>query len=260
VAGGTAYVAGGGGLSAYHGGKLERLTGTPKQFSVAALGAVATVNGDTFLRSVLNQGGGRFAIAVFRQKPGGVEEIGRITSDEVQDPAAVVAADPERFYLVNRHEAKTALGRWLDDTLLLPRAHLLWFDGMKFVPVAEHLNTPSGLALSADGTRLFIAQDYPRTIAAMTRYEFSGAIENPAALNMPSGPLKLTVAGDGSLIVAARPKAGSGEVYRVVLENGQPKSASLLYAQKGEEVRAAAELPGTLLVGTSKALIACRIK
>ena len=255
----TAYVAGGNSLFAVTGGTVKKLTGTPKAFHVRALALSHSANGDVFLRAVLDQGEGRFSIALFRVKPEAVEEVGRITTDMVTDPSAITAPDGERFYLVNRHETHTSLGRWLDDTLLLPRAHLMWFDGMKFVNVAEHLNTPSGLALSADGSRLYIAQDYPRSLAGMTRSDFTGAVENPQALSLPSGPWKITMAADGSLIVAARPKSGAGEVFRVRLENGVPKAAERLFARKAEEVRAAAQVGNLLLVGTGKALLACRM-
>lgn len=253
----TAYVARDNALFAVTDSATKKLAGTPKAFRVRAMALAPAVNGDVFLRAILDQGEGRFSVALFRVKPDSVEEVGRITTDMLTDPAAIATPDGERFYLVNRHETHTSLGRWLDDTLLLPRAHLMWFDGMKFVNVAEHLNTPSGLALSADGSHLYIAQDYPRTLVGMMRSDFTGAIESPQALSMPSGPEHITVAADGSLIVAARPKSGAGEVFRVSLENGMPKTAELLFARKAEEVRAAAQVNNTLLVGTDKALLSC---
>ncbi|GAA0549601.1 hypothetical protein FHS83_001138 [Rhizomicrobium palustre] len=253
----SAYIASGNALYVFDGGKLTKLSGTPKSFDVRAMALSRAVTGETYLRTVLTQDEGRFAIALFRVKPDAVEEVGRVTTDMLTDPAAIAAPDPERFYVVNRSESKTAFGRFLDNTLLLPRAHLMWFDGMKFVNVAEHLNTPSGLALSFDNARLFIAQDYPRSLVAIARNDFSGAVENPVALTLPSGPLHISTAPDDSLIVAARPKTGAAEVYRVSLENGAPKTATLLYAKKGEEIRAAAELNGTLLIGTDKSLVAC---
>lgn len=256
----AAFIASGNGLYSFSRGTLTKLGGTPKQFKAIAMSLSRAATGEEFLRAVLAQEGGRYTITLFRLKAGAVEEIGRIASDEVSDPAAIASPDPERFYLVNRSESKTAFGRFLDNTLLLPRAHLLWFDGMKFVRVAERLNTPSGLALSFDASHLFIAQDYPRSIVAMVRNGFTGGVENPAAETLPAGPLHITQSDDDSLIIAARPKAGTGEVYRIRLENGQPATYELLYANKGEEVHAAAELGGTLLVGTDKRLLACAIR
>jgi len=250
----TAYIAAGKGLFLYAGEGLKKLAGTPKTSRIAAL---SLGRGAAFLRAVLIEGDGHFAVSLFRLKPEGVEELGRISTDMLASPTAIAAPDGERFYIVNHSESRTGLGRWLDDVLLLPRAHLLWFDGMKFVAVAEHLNSPSGLALSADGSHLYIAQDFPRTVVGTARSDFTGAIDNPSALSLPAGPQKLSLAPDGSLIVAARPAPGSGAVYRLRLENGAPQSAEALFATGRAEVRAAAELPGKLLVGTDKALVVC---
>ena len=254
----TAFIATSGALYAYADGKLTKLSGTPKDFHVRALATFGTGN-EVLLRAVLAQAEGRFTIVLFKVSSGSVQEIGRITTDVLTDPAAIAMPDAERFYLVNRHDSHSSLGRMLDDVLLLPRAHLQWFDGMKFVAVAERLNTPSALALSADGAHLYIAQDYPRTITGMSRNDFTGAIGSPSALSLPSSPQKLTRAADGSLILAAIPKAGAGAVYRLRLENGLPKTTELLYAGTGLEVRAAAEIGATLLVGSSTGLLLCEV-
>jgi hypothetical protein len=96
-------------------------------------------------------------------------------------------------------------------------------------------------------------------LASFTRNEFSGALDNAALLNLPAGPRKITIAPDGSLIVAAWPKRGWGAVYRVRLEGGTPQAAELVYAANGAEITAAAEVSGHLLIGSDKALIDCRL-
>src|SRR6185437_14190447 len=51
----------------------------------------------------------------------------------------IAAVDRERFYIANDHGSTTALGRALDDYLVLPRANLLYFDGTVFRAVAQHM-------------------------------------------------------------------------------------------------------------------------
>lgn len=257
VDGKTAYVVADNTLYTYSDAKLTKLPGLSKTASIRALSANHSANGAVFLRTILAQAEGRFALALYKVNSANVEEVGRITTDRLSNPTSIAAPDAERFYVVNRTDSHTSFGRWLDDIFLLPRTHLLWFDGMKFVEVAEHLNTPSGLIVSSDASKLYMSQDYPRLLVGMSRNDYSGAIENPSAISLPAGPGKITIAPDGRLIVAARPKSGSGQVFRVSVENGAPKAVELLFAHKGEEVRAAAELPGVLLVGTDKALLAC---
>jgi len=244
---------------------VEKYAGLSKKAHIVALSVGWGPDRVGTLVAVMTRQDGSDYIASFAIKLGlhpgsdAVQEIGRLTTDQLTDPADLVSIDGSRFYLVNRHKSHTALGRWLDDTFLLPRADVLYFDGMKFVTVAERLNSPSGIALSPDGSHLYVAQDLPRALASFSRSEFSGALDNAALLSLPAAPRKITVAPDGSLIVAAWPKAGAGAVYRIRLENGTPQAAELLYATKSGEITAASEANGHLLVGTPKGLIDCKL-
>ncbi len=256
LSGNTPYVAADDGLYTYAAGKALRVAGAPKVFHPKALSLLRAADGSGLLRALFQQDG-NWEISVFKLTPAGAEELGRISTDVLTDPADLVSLDSERFYLVNRHGTHTSLGRWLDDTFLLPRAEILWFDGMKFVTVAKRLNSPAGLALSPDGTHLYVTEDYPRTLVTFTRNEFTGALDDPQVLSISSGLRKISVAPNGDLIIAAQPKAGAGQVWRVTVQNGLPQSGKLIYSKKGEEVTAAAELDGHLLIGTQKALLDC---
>lgn len=254
-----------GGLFLVTEGTTTRLSGPSKGSHAVALSSGWGPNRVGILQAVMARADGGYYVASFRLDASlhplsmGVVEIGRLTTDQITDPADLVSIDGTRFYLVNRHNSHTALGRWLDDTFLLPRAEVLYFDGMKFVKVAERLNSPDGLALSSDGSHLYVAQELSRSLASFSRSEFTGALDNAALLSLPAAPRKITVAPDGSLIVAAWPKAGTGAVYRVRVDSGVPVAADLLYASKSEEITAAAEAGGHLLIGSQKRLIDCRL-
>lgn len=235
------------GLFGFSDGQATHLTGAPKDFHPLAISLVRTK-----LQAIFVQQGGRFSIAVFDLTPNGLTEIGRLSTDVLNDPADLASLDGERFYLINRHKSRTALGRWLDDTFLLARAEVLYFDGMKFVTVAKGLNSPAGMALSQDATRLFVSQDFPRALVNFVRNEFTGATETSTVLPIASGLGRISVAADGSLIVAARPKPGMGQVWRV-----KGDSAELLYARRDGEIAAAALLGRHLLIGAPDGLTDC---
>ena len=248
-----------GGIYVWHDGGLVKMSGTPKDFRPVALAVSHPQNAEAKLQVVFAREGGGYSVAVFDIQPGALTEIGRLTADTLTDPADLAAADGGRFYLVNRHKSHTALGRWLDDVFLLPRAEVLYFDGMKFVAVAGRLNSPGGVVMAPDGSHLYVAQELPRSLASFTRSYFTGALDNAALLSLPAAPRKITVAPNGSLIVAASPKRGTGAVYRVRLDSGVPVAAELLYSTRSEEITAAAEASGHLLIGSQKALIDCRL-
>lgn len=240
-----------GALYQWQNGAAVKLTGTPKDFHPVALSAAGGK-----LLAVFSRADGTYAVATFDRDQSKLTEIGRLTTDMLTDPADLVSVDGARFYLVNRHGSHTGLGRWLDDAFLIPRAEILYFDGMKFVKVAERLNSPSGLALSADGANLYVAQALPRTIVSFARNDFIGSLDHAALTDLAASPGKIAVAGT-SLIVAAAPKPGTGAVYRVPLVGNVPQTPELLWSSKSEPAVAAAETDGHLLIGTEKRLIDC---
>jgi hypothetical protein len=249
----NAYIAADG-LYVYGRGRLQRLAGTPKDFHPAALAI-----GEPGQLQVVFRQGQIWDISVFAfAEPLAVKELGRLSADTLTDPADLAALTAGRFYVVNRHAGRTALGRWLDDAFLLPRAEILYFDGMKFVAVVGRLNAPSGLAVSPDGAHLYVSQELPRSLASFSRSEFTGALDHAALFDLPAAPTRLTVAPDGSLIVAAWPKPGMGAVYRVTVAAGVPDRAELLYAGKAP-VAAAAELGGRLLIAAGGHLLDCAL-
>jgi hypothetical protein len=246
-------------------GSTTKVSGFSKGSHAIALSAGRGADGTGTLQAVMARDDGSYYVASFTPVSSiippalAMKEIGRLTTDMLTDPADLVSVDGARFYLVNRHGSHTGLGRWLDDAFLIPRAEILYFDGMKFVKVAERLNSPSGIALSPDGDDLFVAQGLPRNIVGFTRNDFLGALDHAALTNLDAAPGKITAAKE-ALIVAAAPKAGAGAVYRIALAGGVPQTPELLWSSQTETATAAAQTNGHLLIGTEKRLLDCAMK
>ncbi|MDR3525910.1 MAG: beta-propeller fold lactonase family protein [Rhizomicrobium sp.] len=240
-----------GGIFLLKGAAATKLTGTPQDFHPLAMAAAGGKLTTAFQRK------DGYAIAVFDIGSGKLTETSRLTTDQLSDPADLLAVDALRFYLINHHKTHSALGRWLDDVFLIPRAEVQFFDGLKFVTVSKRLNAPSALATSPDGAMLYVAQELPRNLAYFQRNAFSGALGEVEIFALPAAPTKISIAKDGSLIVAAWVKPGQGAVYRIAVASGVPQSAELLYASKGHVVTAAAELGDQLLIATDQALLSC---
>lgn len=252
------------------GARLVRLANVPKDFRPLALSLYRSADGQSLL-ALGRRAAGDFSVAVFdiETVEGTVKltEVGRITGDVLTDPRDLVAVDHDRFYVVNGHAGRTALGRWLDDVFLLPRADLLYFDGMKFVTAVEGLSSPAGAALSKDGRHLYVSESYPRLLLAFARDPLTGELKNDGRLAVPSGLEKISPAPDGSLWVAGQPKPleedrfrddpsrpAPSQVFRVGLDNGEPGSAALIYSNEGDEIGAAgvAAVAGKhLLIGSA---------
>ena len=252
------------------GAKPVKLSGTPADFHPHGISLYRAPDGSLTLMAVNHRMDGTNTIDIFSVDVSGgtatVTEVGSVGSRQLVSPNDVAAVDQDRFYVVNDSTSKTALGRWLEDNLVLPRANILYFDGIKFVVAAEGLNTPLGAAMSADEHYLYVPEALPRTLLTFERNPFSGQLQQVSALSVPSGLDNADVAADGSIWVAGHPKFNAmirfignpskpspSEIFRIAVHDGVPQTASLVYANMGEEIGAAsvgATADGHLLIGS----------
>jgi arylesterase/paraoxonase len=252
------------------GAGLVKLSGTPRDFHPHGISLYRGPDGSLTLMAVNRRMDKTNTVDIFSVAfgNGAVElaEVGSIGGQILVSPNDIAAVDEDRFYVVNDHLSKTDLGRWLDDTLVLPRANILYFDGVKFNDVAEGLNDPSGTALSAGGRYLYVTEAYPRTLLTFERNPFTGQLTQANALFIPSNLDKADVAADGSVWVGSHPKAfamakfredpskpAPSEIFRVSVQDGIPQGANLIYANMGDEIGASsvgATADGHLLIGS----------
>jgi arylesterase/paraoxonase len=252
------------------GAELIKLSGTPEDFHPHGISLYRAPEGGLTLMAVNHRMDETNTVDIFSVEIGngavGLTEVGSIGGRILVNPNDVAAVDEDRFYVVNDHTSKTDLGRWLDDNLVLPRANILYFDGVKFIEVANGLNFPNGAALSADGRYLYVPEAYPRTLLTFERNPVTGQINQVNALSIPSNLDNADVAADGSIWVGSHPKAfamarfrddpskpAPSEIFRVAARDGIPQAASLIYANMGDEIGGSSVgviADGHLLIGS----------
>ena len=263
------------------GAGLVKLSGTPQDFHPHGISLYRAPDGGLTLMAINHRMDKTNTVDIFSVEieNGAVSltEVGSIGGRILTSPNDVAAVDEDRFYVVNDHTSKTDLGRWLDDNLVLPRTNILYFDGVKFVEVANGLNFPNGAALSADGHYLYVPQSYPRTLLTFERNPFSGQLKQVNALSIPSNLDNADVAADGSVWLGSHPKAfamakyrgdpskpAPSEIFRIETREGIPQFASLVYANMGDEIGASsvgATADGHLLIGSpfDNKILDCRL-
>jgi arylesterase/paraoxonase len=263
------------------GAGLVRLSGTPADFHPHGISLYRAPDGSLTLMAINHRMDKTNTVDIFSVEiengAARLTEVGSIGGRILSSPNDLAAVDEDRFYVVNDHTSKTDLGRWLDDNLVLPRTNILYFDGVKFVEVANGLNFPNGAALSADGHYLYVPESYPRTLLTFERNPFSGQLKQVNALSIPSNLDNADVAADGSVWLGSHPKAfamakyrgdpskpAPSEIFRVAVHDGIPQAASLVYANMGEEIGASsvgAVADGHLLIGSpfDNKILDCRL-
>jgi len=252
------------------GARLEKLAGTPADFHPTGISLYRGSEGGLTLMAINRRADKTNAIAIFQVSYQNgmprLAEVGSIGGGALVSPSAIAAVDEDRFYVVNDHAGSSALGRWLDDTLVLPGADIAYFDGIKFTMVANGLNTPGGAALSGDGRYLYVPQAYPRTLLTFERNPFTGRLSQAGELFIPSNLDKASVAADGAIWLGSHPKAfataryrnhltkpAPSEIFRVGVKDGIPQTADLVYANSGAQIGASSvglAADGHLFIGS----------
>jgi arylesterase/paraoxonase len=128
-----------------------------------------------------------------------------IADDAFTHPNALAAVGPAQFYLVNDRPVQTEWQRTLSTLLRSGNASLLYYDGTRAQVLVDDLAYPAGLALSPDGTRLYVGEALAKAMR-IYRVLAPGRIELERTVTLGTAPDNLNVDADGVVWIAAHPK------------------------------------------------------
>ena len=254
---------------------VTRLTGTPKDFHPLGIGLYRGRDGALTLMAVNRRHSGKpsidiFAVTVTKAPDGSISaklmERASIASSEIVSPNDVAAVGPDRFYVTNDHMSRTHFGTILETYLLLPRANIVYYNGNFPVVAAGGLRYANGLALSADGTKLYATETLGREIDTYDIQPITGKLSLAGRYSLPAGLDNITRDAEGQLWVAGHPKLfafanyarhpnapSPSEIFRVTTLNGLPSDFTPVYVGLGKRIGAASVgvyAGGQLLIGS----------
>jgi arylesterase / paraoxonase len=174
------------------------------------------------------QGEGRQTIEVYDWTPDGMTHRETLQDPLMITPNAVIPTSANSFYVSNDHGPNN-FWRNFDDYLALPRANVLYYDGMHFKVAAADIALANGVNLSADGKRLFVASTLGQEILIYDRDTTTGSLSNKRRLPLGTAPDNIERDSDGNLWIGTHPqllkllayavdpnKPAPGQVIRVV--------------------------------------------
>lgn len=149
---------------------------------------------------------GIHTVEISEQDTGG----GFVPRETVRDPTfvhpnAVAAVGPKQFYLVNDRPSQ---GKWRERLDLLTRsgkATLVFHDGVKARVLVDDLAWPAGLAVSPDGTHLYVGEALAKALRVYRR-QADGALVLERTVTLDASPDNLDVDADGVVWIAAHPR------------------------------------------------------
>jgi arylesterase / paraoxonase len=200
------------------------------------------------------------AIEVFDVTGEGLVHVRTLRDPALVSPNDLVAVGRDRLYVTNDHGVSDRGLQLAHDVLGLARADVVHFDGTGFTRVAEGLAYANGIQISADGTRLYVAETTGKRIRVYKLNDTQAPLALEQTIMLDTGVDNIERAEDGSLFIGAHPKLltflrhakdptvpSPSEVIH--LENG---TATTVYLDPGTQLSAstvAAPLRDRLLIG-----------
>jgi arylesterase / paraoxonase len=233
---------------------FKRLDGAPDLFHPHGISLYRAPDGSLTLMAVNHMTPERSAVDIFEVDTANgarLKETGDIQGDKLIHPNDVAAVGKDQFYVTNDHGSRTELGMTLENYLTLPRANVLFFDGMIFREAATGLVFANGINVSPDGNHVYVAESTARRVQTFKRDPFTGRLTPENAFAFPSGPDNIDVGDKGDLWIAGHPKMfdlvayasdpskpSPTEIFHVRVAGGIPQSAEPVYVNPGREIGA----------------------
>jgi hypothetical protein len=186
------------------------LVSEPADFKPSGLSLYTKADGTKRLFVTSRDQLGKHSVEIFDQSAtGAFAHVQTIRDAKLWSPTAIVAVGPSQFYVVNQLGFKRSFGGdWeiqTRDRLRGNQGSVVYYDGEQMKIVATDLGLPVGIAISADGHTVYVAQASRNIIQKFDRDPSNGALTPKDWIRIPGSPRNLTLDADGTLWVSSQP-------------------------------------------------------
>lgn len=201
--------------------------------------------------------------------------VGTISNQLFNSPNDLVAVGPQQFYVVND---KVMRGSWqsIAQQFGIGFSSLVYVDGAESRLVATDIASGGGINVSADLSKLYVAETSGQRIRVFDRDKTNGDVAESGRIGVDTSPDNIDVAPDGSLWVGAHantlalirhftsedPVHAPSQVLKVVPKSKNSANIEEIFLSSGADLSASsvgATYENKLLIGsiTERRILIC---
>ncbi len=251
----------------------------PPNFRPHGLSLYRAGDGALRLFAINHPPGGGHAVEIFEQGPtGAFAAVGTIRDPLLVDPNAILATGPNQFYAANDTGARNGFERATELLFRRGLSTVVYHDGRVTRVAATGLKSASGIAMSRDGTRVYVSETSGNRLAVFERNAASGDLRLLGHIALGSAPDNLNVDEEGRIWIAAHARVlaliqhfrdatrlAPTQIFRLhdVADPARARPEQI-YLNLGEQISAGsvgAVFGDQLLIGsiTERKLLRCRL-
>jgi arylesterase/paraoxonase len=255
------------------------LLADPPSFRPHGMSLYRAGDGSLRLFAINHLPDGGHSIELFEQGPtGAFEQVRTVRDPLLIDPNAIVAVGPNQFFAANDTGARNGFERATELLFRRGLSTVVFFDGGSMRVAATGLKSASGIAMSRDGSRIYVSETSGNRIAVFTRNAASGDLRLLGHVELGSAPDNINVDADGHVWVAAHAQVlalvrhfgdatrlAPTQIFRLEDAAEPPQiRPEQVYLNLGEQISAGsvgAVFGDRLLIGsiTERKLLQCRL-
>jgi len=183
---------------------------------------------------------------------GGLIHLETFSNARMTSPNNVVAVGRRSFYVTN--DVKPGRMSWLAEahfTFRIPSGEVIFMDGIDWRVVADGLRFANGLALSAEGDRLYVSETAGGAVRVFKRDIKTGDLASDDKIRLDFSPDNLTIDEAGDLWIAGLPKPLTLPHHRA--DSSALAPSEILRYRDGEGAKTSYRDDGSMLSAASVA-------